>query len=460
MTAILETMESPHATRLGLTLLHFVWQGTLVAIGAKLALFSLRRHSSNARYVVLVFSFSALAACPLLTFSILRTDPTPSKVGVTSERSGDSPTTSSAALFARDSERLRVSDDSVLPSKTWSAVWIPRSAHVTSAVWLVGVALLSLRLVAGLLRVEHLRRRACGVPDQIERLAARLCRDLNLRRPVRILCSTRCRVPTTIGALRPVILLPLEVLTGLSSAQLELILVHELSHVRRFDYLVNLFQVILETLFFYHPAVWWMSRRLRAEREFCCDDFAIVNYGDRVEYARALLACENLRGASAGFGVASTGGSLRQRIARILGASTDSQLRLSLLPVFAIALASLTLGVVFSVAAESRNEVSARTTSPTTLALRIVDGDSGEPIGRVAVASSSRSDPYEIETSTNSEGYSELLIPPGNATRFTVYCRKAGFVPMRVTWNTEATCLRVTHWHCSPERYAVVSFAT
>ena len=115
------------------------------------------------------------------------------------------------------------------------------------------------------------------------------------------------------------VLLPLCVVTGLPAAQLELILAHELAHIRRHDYLVNLLQTLVETLFFYHPAVWWLSRQIRNERENCCDDVAMAIAGSRADYGRALLAIEELRAASTALSLAASGGSLLARIRRIAG---------------------------------------------------------------------------------------------------------------------------------------------
>jgi len=125
-------------------------------------------------------------------------------------------------------------------------------------------------------------------------------------------------VPTVIGWLRPVILLPASALTGLSAEQLEALLAHELAHIRRYDYLINLLQTTIETLFFYHPAVWWVSAQVRQEREHCCDDLPVAACGDVLTYARALTALEQLRGSEPQLAVAASGGSLLVRIQRLL----------------------------------------------------------------------------------------------------------------------------------------------
>src|SRR5438045_2418615 len=150
------------------------------------------------------------------------------------------------------------------------------------------------------------RRRGAGpaarAPDPNARAAAarrarahRLAARLRVNRPVRLLQSALVHVPAVLGCVRPVILLPASALTGLTPLQLEALLAHELAHVRRYDYLVNLVQSVIETLLFYHPAVWWISARVRDEREHCCDDLAVAVCGDPHFYASALLSMERLR---------------------------------------------------------------------------------------------------------------------------------------------------------------------
>src|SRR5262249_55483729 len=146
----------------------------------------------------------------------------------------------------------------------------------------------------------------------LSRLAARL----RVRMPVKLVESALVEVPTVIGWLKPMILLPAAALAGLDPRQLEALLAHELAHVRRHDYLVNLLQTAIETLLFYPPAVWWLSRRIREERELCCDDLAITVCGDGMVYARALATMEELRSAPA-LTLAADGGSLLARIRRI-----------------------------------------------------------------------------------------------------------------------------------------------
>src|SRR6185436_11585192 len=129
--------------------------------------------------------------------------------------------------------------------------------------------------------------------------------------------------PAVVGWLRPVVLIPASAVIGLSAAQLEAVIVHELAHIRRFDALANLLQMAVETALFYHPAVWWISRRIRVEREHCCDDVAVATSGDALGYAKALASLEEWRAlpspAESSLALAATGGVLKHRISRLLG---------------------------------------------------------------------------------------------------------------------------------------------
>jgi beta-lactamase regulating signal transducer with metallopeptidase domain len=194
------------------------------------------------------------------------------------------------------------------------------------AAWVIGVALCSIRLTQGCWRLNALKKNGIepldsGWNEMLNDLKWRL----NISRPVQLFKSALVEVPTVVGWLRPVILLPASSLTGLTPSQLEAILAHELAHVVRHDYLVNVFQNVVETLMFYHPAVWWISRCIREEREHCCDDLAVQLCGDRVVYASALATMEELRWQVPQLALAATGGSLLNRIRRLAGLSADSE---------------------------------------------------------------------------------------------------------------------------------------
>jgi hypothetical protein len=183
---------------------------------------------------------------------------------------------------------------------------------------MIGVLLLSLRLLGGWLLTRSLSRRAvAAVSPAIESAAREIARRLDLRHGVAILESAAVSVPTLVGYLRPIVLLPASALSGLTPLQLEAIIAHELAHVRRHDYLINLLQAMVETLLFYHPAVWWVSAEVRAEREHCCDDLAVAVCGDRLLYVSALAELTTLERHT--LALAATDGSLLTRVRRILG---------------------------------------------------------------------------------------------------------------------------------------------
>jgi hypothetical protein len=192
---------------------------------------------------------------------------------------------------------------------------------------MAGVVLLALWRAGGWLSAQRLRVIQTEPADaSVLQMAQRLARRLHLSRRFEILISHLLQTPMVIGWLRPVILIPAAAASGLASWQLEGILAHELAHIRRHDYLMNLLQVLAETLLFYHPAVWWISRQVRLEREQACDDVALGLCLDPHEYAQSLAALEELRLvyplAMAANG--SGGGQLIARIRRILGPGDDA----------------------------------------------------------------------------------------------------------------------------------------
>lgn len=307
MTALL---LHPFCQALAWALLHFLWQGLALALVAAAGLGALRRRSAQARYLFACACFAAMAVAPAVT---LRFHPQaePAWVGATfrpapaalaAAEALPAPTEGSGSSAQPWTERLR-------PSLPWVV-----------GVWGAGVLLLTVRLLAAWLWLQRLRTRrvtAAGLEWQL-RLST-LMRRMGVRRQVTLLVSRLVASPVVLGWLRPVVLVPASVLTGLAPAALEAVLAHELAHVRRHDYLVNVLQSILEVLLFYHPAVWWLSARIRAEREHCCDDVAVAQCGDAVAYARALADLEGLRShPKLHLALAATGGPLMRRIQRLL----------------------------------------------------------------------------------------------------------------------------------------------
>ncbi|RLE19811.1 MAG: hypothetical protein DRJ65_19590, partial [Acidobacteria bacterium] len=161
-------------------------------------------------------------------------------------------------------------------------------------IWLVGVAISLVRVGGGLLRWRRTIKQATLVSVDRQRRFELLAKRIGIKRRVRLLASTLVDLPCVIGWFHPVVLVPLSLLTGFNPAQLEAILLHELVHVRRHDWLVGILQAIIESLLFHVPFVWLLSARLRQEREACCDDATVEILGDRLGYATALVSLESV----------------------------------------------------------------------------------------------------------------------------------------------------------------------
>lgn len=287
---------------LGWTLLHFVWQGALLGVAFFLAMAAMKDATARSRYHWGLALFLLTAAAPVITF-----------ISLYESNAVTSATESLAAAVVGAGTQTGTSawlgwEQTLAPFLPWAV-----------AFWLAGVMLMSARVSFDWLRVRRLVHVRVSIPPKVlcERAHA-LAEHLKVSRKVRMLCSEVVRVPAVVGWLKPVILLPTAALVKLERRQLELIIAHELAHIRRADYLVNLFQVIIETLLFYHPAVRWMSERIRAERELCCDDEVVQVCGDPLTYAKALAELESQRLSAYQTALAASGGQLSQRIHRML----------------------------------------------------------------------------------------------------------------------------------------------
>jgi beta-lactamase regulating signal transducer with metallopeptidase domain len=313
-------VEQPVFQALGWSLLHFIWQGSLVAILLLAIRTFLWECRADVRYRCACGAMLLMLMLPLHTawfistsFQAVPMHPTAVGPGMQSgfpehrihARPQISWSISAASLWQ---ERLHERIDPVLP-------WLTAS-------WLTGFLLLSMRRWGGWLYARRLAERDTRpVADTWQDSLLRLCRQMGVTRSVSLLESALVPVPTVIGWLRPVILLPTSTLLGLTASQLEAIFAHELAHIRRDDYLINLLQTVVETLLFYHPAVWWVSRQMRLEREHCCDELVVSVCGDPLSYARALAKLEEVRGGPLQLALAANGGSLLKRVQHILGSA-------------------------------------------------------------------------------------------------------------------------------------------
>ena len=290
--------------RLGMTLLHFVWQGVLIAaMYAAVRCVLLRSSGPSARYLLACAALAAMTAAPLITWTQLQ-PPTPAAVAATF--------TAPPAVHTAGVGRAQAIVETIVERGGVSFLpWVVGT-------WAAGALVCWLRLLAGWIVVRRLRSRLIHpAPQEWQVALERLKTRVRFSAPVRLLVSSVVQAPAAVGWLRPVILVPVSAFAGLSAAQLEALLLHELAHIRRADYFVNLLQGAIEALLFYHPAVWWVSNHIRAERELCCDDVAVSLGGDAIAYARALAELELARPVH--LAAAANGGSLAYRIARLLG---------------------------------------------------------------------------------------------------------------------------------------------
>lgn len=287
------------------SLLHFLWQGAAIAVAASIGLRLLHRRSAELRYAVSVGAMILMLAAPIATFIFYKE-------------------TGALALQLLQLTGKTLADATPSASFTQAAATAAWTRWILLT-WCIGVFVFTARLVTGW-RLSHrlVKESDTMIPDSVLHLFEDLKQRLELSRPIQLLINTQIDTPMVVGCLKPAVLVPLSALTGLNEEQLTAILAHELAHIRRHDFLINILQRCVESLLFYHPGVWWLSARIRTEREHCCDDVAVRLCGDRRSYVQALVELERKRQTVPALSVAATGGSLVQRVHRILGVKTSN----------------------------------------------------------------------------------------------------------------------------------------
>ena len=296
---------------IGWALMQSLWQGAIVGVVTACALLAFRRSAANHRYTVACLGLAALVVVPVVTAALhareLRTSGIRIDLAAPVFISPDGRPVAAPDLPPDAGSRRTSNAPAMRVTGRWPDERLEEWSLIAVPLWLIGVLALSSRLVAGWLAVERVRRAAARPVSEAWLSRVKTMADrLRVARPVRVVESAVVNSPMVVGWLRPVILLPASALTGLAPSQLEAVIAHELAHIRRHDYLVNLFQSTVETLLFYHPASWWISRQIRVEREHCCDDMAVELCGDRLTYARALADLEQMRGADMKLALAAT----------------------------------------------------------------------------------------------------------------------------------------------------------
>jgi len=348
---IIDYFSLPVFTRLAVSMVHFLWQGAVIALGAML-LANLGGHKrAQRRYTIYLGSMGVMVLAAMVTFWLIEmpglngstvqeweaavSQPPPSSMsegmaGSRSLMSNIGVAGYSDAPLVQDGDEVAVAAGSV--KFNWND-YVPYAVAGYGA----GVLILLVRLLVGLQGGQRLRR--CSAPIRDKKVLAVLDHQMRVMgmafRPA-LACCERVVVPTVVGLLRPTILLPFSLATGLKLEQVEMILAHELAHIRRYDLLFNVLQKIVEAVLFFHPAVWLISRKVRIEREHCCDDLVVQGGGEVMAYATSLveMAEQGLRRkftspvAAEGLGAMDRPSHLRGRVLRLLGYRQDEGVRL------------------------------------------------------------------------------------------------------------------------------------
>lgn len=285
---------------LGLTLMHFLWQGLLIGCATAIVLALLRNSRAEYRYLV---ACSALLAC--LCWPALELW----------QRLAADANAASASMAG-----LPWHADSYSDEESWFS--LRDSLRGIVGLWALCAAALALRMFAGLLWIDRASKQetTCHRHDQLrwEADLARLAQRFGITREVHLRVVDTLRSPITAGWWRPVVLVPASLVGGMPPDLLEALLAHEMAHIKRHDYLVNLLQNVIETLLFYHPAVWWISNRIRLERELIADDVAARQLGEPRRLALALSELEKLQFSTHQLAQAANGGNLMMRIQHLL----------------------------------------------------------------------------------------------------------------------------------------------
>jgi beta-lactamase regulating signal transducer with metallopeptidase domain len=348
--------RTPLMEAVGVALLHFIWQGFLVGLMVRITLAAQQTHTANARYLTCLIGMAVMMALPALTVYAIMLD-------------------LQSALPSTVTTIVLISSPVSAPN--WSLPFLP---WLTCG-WIAGACTLQLRMIGHWLRAEMLKRTGLQIASrECRRHFSELQGRMEIKAPVRIFESAQIAVPSVIGWLRPVVLVPIGLAERLTPIQLRSVIAHELAHIGRHDYIVNLAQSVFESVLFFHPITWWLSKRLRMEREFCCDDTAIAVCESRLQYAQALSALENVRGIKEQTVLAANGGSLMKRLTRILageraGSNDLSKLLLPVSMLLVMMVAAVAIGVGCSSEATDDLGGVQQQSSPTTPVVQSASGE-------------------------------------------------------------------------------------
>jgi len=285
--SIVENLSHPLVSALGWTLVNALWQILIVALIWRSAIYFARKASANIRYNLSLLALLAVPAVSVYTFF--------KQYYIYREASRIVSLEFEDGLFFASAEG---NSSFFLVQKSYPTFLSGLETIAPHLVWiyLTGLLVFSLYSMVNYSRLYTLKHRNTSpLPESWSIKVQNLKRQMGLKRKVRVLQSALITVPAVVGLFRPVILLPLAMLSSLSVAQVEAILMHEMYHLRRYDHYINLLQNLLEILFFFHPATWWISRHIRLEREKCVDEWVVNHTARPLDYAKALITLEENR---------------------------------------------------------------------------------------------------------------------------------------------------------------------
>ncbi|MBS1688401.1 MAG: M48 family metalloprotease [Bacteroidetes bacterium] len=366
------------AKGLGWALLHSLWQGLLIAATLFAALKLLSRASAKIRYCL---SASLLGVFFVLFINTLVTQW--QKLQTVTVYVTESATSTTAA------HSFKVS--TIAPETSfidhYSTIISPKLEYyfpLIATLYAIGLLLMTARFWINAMQLRGLRRKGLtAVEHSWDEWIEKYRECFNILRPVKVFLSERINVPMVMGTLRPIILLPFTSLSQLSTEQLETILMHELAHIKRHDYLLNILQTVVETILFFNPFMWWISTIVRREREHCCDDMVLANTNYPLSYARALATLETSRQQTYTMAVAATGqkNQLFNRIKRIMEMKKNSlnysQLTITILIVSALVLSIICFSPSFAQTAKKKDAVKQETSTTIKKEKIIVIDDNG-----------------------------------------------------------------------------------
>ncbi len=313
------TLIPPHVVNaLGWTLIHTLWQAGLIAFVLFAATWLARNQKAQVKYALSVFAFSAISIWAASTFYFLVSHPEINTAGIGELRK-------KGQLLVADNLQGVVSSSFGKNNFQELLLVFEQQMPQIVLIWLIGAILFAVRLLGGFYLLERMKRRAVVVEDCWNKLLVDIKSKLNISRKVLLNYSTDVASPAVMGLVRPVVLVPIGFFSGLTSKQVEAVLAHELAHIKRHDFAVNLVQSVMEVILFFNPFVWWISYEIKRERENCCDDIAVSVSKDSKEYAEALLHLggrPNLAGDVA-LGILGGKHHLKSRVRRLFGEATN-----------------------------------------------------------------------------------------------------------------------------------------